>query len=107
MNKKISWGVAFVIFASFYLIELKFPGLMYELKKEISELTFFKFEYIIVVVGLFLMLKKRIILGLICLYIGGIMLFEYSEYFSPLFMLFVGIVYIFLGIKEKNGGKDE
>lgn len=107
MNKKISWGVVFVVFAIFYLIELRFPGLFYDIRKEISNLMFLNFEVVIVGIGVLLLLRRKIVLGLICIYIGGKMIFEYSKYFSPLFMLFVGIVYIFLGIKEKNGGKNE
>lgn len=110
MNRKISWGIFIVIFALFYLLEIRFPGLMYDLKREISNLVsfrFFRIEFIILAVGILFLIRRRIVLGLIFIYIAGRMIFHYSEYFLPLFIMFVGLVYIFLGINEKNGGKNK
>lgn len=106
MNRKISWGLVFIIFGFFYLMELKFPELIYELKEKISGVLTLNFEIILIILGVILLVKRKIILGFICLYVGGRMIFDYSKYFSPLFIVFVGIVYVFLGIEEKKWRKE-
>lgn len=106
MNRKISWGIVFIVFALFYLIEMKFPELIYQLKENFAGLITLNFRLIIIILGIFFLIKRKIILAFICLYIGGRMVFGYSEYFSPLFIMFMGIVYVFLGIEENSWRKN-
>lgn len=106
MNRKISWGIVFIVFALFYLVEMKFPELIYEMKNTFSGLAALNFRLIIIILGLFFLIRRKIILAFICLYIGGRMVFGYSEYFSPLFIMFMGIVYVFLGIEENSWRKN-
>lgn len=107
MNRKISWGIVFIVFGLFYIMEMKFPELIYELKETFSGLVTLNFRLIIVILGVFFLIKRRIILAFICLYIGGRMIFEYNEYFLPLFIMFMGLVYVFLGIEEKSWRKNK
>lgn len=107
MNRKISWGIICIVFALFYIIEMKFPQLIYQLKGTLSGFIFLNFKLILVVLGVFFLIKRKITLAFICLYIGGRMIFGYNEYFFPLFIIFVGIVYIFLGMEEKKWRKSK
>lgn len=107
MNRKISWGIVFILFGVFYLIEMKFPGLIYKLKENFPGLLNLNFRLVIVILGIFFLIKRKITLAFICLYIGGRMIFKYNEYFLPLFVMFMGIVYVFLGVEEKSWRKNK
>lgn len=105
MNKKISWGLVVVLLGIIYLLEVEFPGLLGYLKNEFLmniSFGFFRFEFILLLVGLYLLIKRKIVLGIASIYISTRIIFEYTKYFLPLFIVFVGLVYIFLGIEEKN-----
>ena len=95
MNKKITWGIIIIFISLLYLFQKYIPEgiLMYV----------FNYQIIIILIGIYLILKKKNSLGLIGLYLYLQKFFsEYFEIGFPLVTLIGGTVIFVLGLNEKN-----
>ena len=99
MNKKITWGLIIIFISLFYLFQKYIPEgiLMYV----------FNYQIIIILIGIYLILKKKNSLGLTMSFIGLYLYLQkfFSEYFEisfPLVTLIGGTVIFVLGLNEKN-----
>ena len=99
MNKKITWGIIIIFISLLYLFQKYIPEgiLMYV----------FNYQIIIILIGIYLILKKKNSLGLTMSFIGLYLYLQkfFSEYFEigfPLVTLIGGTVIFVLGLNEKN-----
>ena len=99
MNKKITWGIIIIFISLLYLFQKYIPEgiLMYV----------FNYQVIIILIGIYLILKKKNSLGLAISFIGLYLYLQrfFSEYFEigfPLVTLIGGIIIFVLGLNEKN-----
>lgn len=99
MNKKITWGIIIIFISLLYLFQKYIPEgiLMYV----------FNYQVIIILIGIYLILKKKNSLGLAMSLIGLYLYLQkfFSEYFEisfPLVTLIGGTVIFVLGLNEKN-----
>lgn len=105
MNKKLLWGIIIILLSIFYGIQALFP----EFLSESVMKYIFNYQVILMLIGLFFILKKSkfgwfmFAMGLY-LYLQAF-LGDYFQKGLPLLTLIGGIVLVTLGAKEIKGDK--
>lgn len=102
MNQKMSWGMFFIVVGAFYLLDRMFPNLFFQMRTYVQGAI--RYDIILLVLGLFLMLKNNFTTGVLCFGFGLRLLLRGVEHSFSLFMLALGATIFVVGLLEKRNG---